>query len=80
MERTRGASLRMEEQYEYHIGRLKQDRVHIPRKEDEVNHHYGNTTARQLRSIKYNYRLFLQLLYISREFFVSQGMVVDSTM
>ena len=36
LERVRGGSLRKEEQYEYHIGRLKQDRVHIPRREEEV--------------------------------------------
>lgn len=31
LERMRGGSLRKEEQYEYHIGRLRQDRVHISR-------------------------------------------------
>ena len=36
MERLRGGSLRKEEQYEYHIGRLRQDRVHIPRTEGQV--------------------------------------------
>ena len=33
LERLRGGSLKKEEQYEYHIGRLRQDRVKIPRQE-----------------------------------------------
>lgn len=37
LERIRGGALKKEEQYEYHIGRLRQDRVHIPRKEDDVS-------------------------------------------
>uniref|UniRef100_A0A1X7TZ16 E3 ubiquitin-protein ligase n=1 Tax=Amphimedon queenslandica TaxID=400682 RepID=A0A1X7TZ16_AMPQE len=36
LERIRGGALKKEEQYEYHIGRLRQDRVHIPRKEDDI--------------------------------------------
>ena len=40
MERLRGGSLRKEEQYEYHIGRLRQDRVHIPRTEGQVKAMY----------------------------------------
>ena len=36
LERVRSGSLRKEEQYEYHIGRLRQDRVCIPRREEEV--------------------------------------------
>ena len=34
LERVRGGSLRKEEQYEYHIGRLRQDRVNISRADD----------------------------------------------
>lgn len=33
LERLRGSALKKEEQYEYHIGRLRQDRVKIPRQE-----------------------------------------------
>ena len=34
LERVRGGTLRKEEQYEYHIGRLRQDRVHVSRADD----------------------------------------------
>lgn len=37
LERVRGGTLRKEEQYEYHVGRLRQDRVRVPRKEDSVS-------------------------------------------
>lgn len=37
LERLRGGALKKEEQYEYHIGRLRQDRVKIPRKEEDVS-------------------------------------------
>ena len=37
MERLRGSSQRREDQHEMQIGRLKQDRVKVPRKEDVSN-------------------------------------------
>lgn len=36
LERLRGSTPRKEDQHELQIGRLKQDRVHIPRNEDTL--------------------------------------------